>query len=354
MFETKLEKSLKKWENTGGDLKEIIYNLEENEGNIVTESQAESVVSALQKIELLDSFAEENIYAIAALFQQVETKEGYEILYKKGILKLVDLYDRAIVTEKVSKDTLMFVLKIFAMYGIEQGADRIISASKNKIKPDSYLWSVIFGQLGAEHPYSEKVLESLKEDIPDGFAAIAYLDFVNGIAINKGIDKHPFDTEEGYKKLKNWICSEDEEEYSYAHSSTAALPFIGEPARSELLNMALNHNSIDVKMEAAWAMVKSGNNKGLDFLIEKSQDVRYSTRAIHYIKELGYENKLFEIDADDDFFAMAEMCDWLSHPNEFGCPPDEIEKYDSRKIFWPPTNDEREVWLFKYNVQIYR
>ena len=45
---------------------------------------------------------------------------------------------------------------------------------------------------------------------------------------------------------------------------------------------------------------------------------------------------------------MAEMVNWLSHPNEFGHPPSKIELYDTRTLFWPPTNDQRTVWLFKY------
>jgi hypothetical protein len=45
---------------------------------------------------------------------------------------------------------------------------------------------------------------------------------------------------------------------------------------------------------------------------------------------------------------MAEMCDWLAHPQEFGLPPEEIELYDTREMLWPPTNDWRPLWLFKY------
>ena len=48
---------------------------------------------------------------------------------------------------------------------------------------------------------------------------------------------------------------------------------------------------------------------------------------------------------------MAEMCSWLSDPHEFGRPPDEIELFDTREMVWPPTNDWRQLWLFKY---IYR
>ena len=44
----------------------------------------------------------------------------------------------------------------------------------------------------------------------------------------------------------------------------------------------------------------------------------------------------------------AEMCQWLEHPMEFGRPPNEIELIDSRELFWPPTDDRRRLFVFKY------
>jgi hypothetical protein len=43
------------------------------------------------------------------------------------------------------------------------------------------------------------------------------------------------------------------------------------------------------------------------------------------------------------------MCQWLEHPNEYGRPPDKIELADSKEIFWPPTQDRRRLWVFRYN-----
>ncbi len=45
------------------------------------------------------------------------------------------------------------------------------------------------------------------------------------------------------------------------------------------------------------------------------------------------------------------MCNWLAHPNEFSRPPDGIELFDRRTLYWPPTNDARTVWLFKYRYE---
>ncbi|HEY8430731.1 MAG TPA: hypothetical protein VIL20_20270 [Sandaracinaceae bacterium] len=45
---------------------------------------------------------------------------------------------------------------------------------------------------------------------------------------------------------------------------------------------------------------------------------------------------------------MAACAEWLAHPNEMGRPPDSIELYDHRVAAWPPTNDVRPLWLFRY------
>lgn len=49
-----------------------------------------------------------------------------------------------------------------------------------------------------------------------------------------------------------------------------------------------------------------------------------------------------------NFLAMAEMCTWLAHPAEFGKVPADITLFDTRELYWPPTDDSRRVWLFRY------
>jgi hypothetical protein len=51
-----------------------------------------------------------------------------------------------------------------------------------------------------------------------------------------------------------------------------------------------------------------------------------------------------------DFQAMAEFAHWLAHPNELGCPPDELDIVDHRKLAWPPEREPREVWLIKHRM----
>jgi hypothetical protein len=103
-----------------------------------------------------------------------------------------------------------------------------------------------------------------------------------------------------------------------------------------------------VQLEAAWASAYRGGTAGLTFLARACEDPNQSLMARQYLEELGHADRIPAQALEPDFDALAQMCRWLGHPNEFGEPPTEIELYDAREIHWPPTDDERRVWLFKY------
>jgi hypothetical protein len=46
--------------------------------------------------------------------------------------------------------------------------------------------------------------------------------------------------------------------------------------------------------------------------------------------------------------ATRQMIRWLSSGFEYGAPPTSITLWDRRIIRWPPTDDERELFLFRY------
>ena len=101
-------------------------------------------------------------------------------------------------------------------------------------------------------------------------------------------------------------------------------------------------------MEAAWASAYRGGEAGLKFLARQAADPRFAKTAQQYLEELGRTDVIPEAASEPDFQAMAEMSNWLAHPNECGSPPSDIELYDTRKLFWPPTEDTRQLWLFRY------
>jgi hypothetical protein len=72
---------------------------------------------------------------------------------------------------------------------------------------------------------------------------------------------------------------------------------------------------------------------------------------VAYPEELGSQPAPVKEEERPLLEAMAEMSQWLEHPMELGQAPDHLEIYDHRRLFWPPTNDERDVWLFRYRYE---
>ncbi len=332
-----------------GDLYEELSELGDYEINSLADAEAltrglaEFVERAVENDDAMSAFPE-----LVRLFQSVTLAEAYRHLAVKGIPLLIEAYDARLIDPGECETDLLFALKVFARYGTEEGLDRVVTAAFSVALQDGYLWAVIFEQLGDSDPLIPSLIRRLSTPLPDGFVCIALLDWVNRLARDKVITSHPFNNRDGIEKLRGWLTSSDEDEFSYAHAAAAALPFISDPPRTELLALAMDHPDIGVQMEAAWASGHLGSESGIKFLARLCLNRDLAITARTYLDELNRLDAVPDAANDPDFIAMAEMCDWLAHPQEFGLPPDEIEIYDTRELFWPPTNDWRPLWLFKY------
>jgi hypothetical protein len=346
---TQLQKALEQGLAAGGDLFEALNDL--NHYEIDSLEDAEALVAALESynerpVEAPGMFS--SFHQLVSLFQSVTAVSPFQFLVRRGIPLLIRAYDIRLPIADEQQNELLFAVKIFARYGLEDGLERLIQAAYHPLLRDGYLWSVIFEQLGDQDPFIPELVERLSDPLPDGFVSIAFLDWINRLAREERLTGHPFDCQQGVQKLRTWLRCSNQDEFSFAHSSAAALPFISEPLREQLLALAMDHPDSAVQMEAAWASARLGSDSGLRFLIRLCLDRNYSTTACAYLEELGRDDLIPEAANEPNFRAMADMCDWLAHPQEFGRPPDEIELYDTRELFWPPTNDVRQLWLFKY------
>jgi hypothetical protein len=333
----------------GGNLFETLNELDHYE--IESLVDAEALVEALEEyrkrpIEAAGIFS--SFHQLVSLFQSVTAVSPFQYLVRRGIPVLIQAYDDRLRFADEQQNELLFAVKIFARYGLEEGIDRLVQAAYHPILREGYLWSVIFEQLGDQDPLLPEIIDRLSDPLPDGFACVAFLDWVNRLSREEVISSHPFDTHDGVQKLRSWLRSSDEDDFSFAHSSAASLPFISEPHREQLLALAMDHPDPNVQMESAWASARLGSESGLKFLSRVCLDQNYSTTACAYLEELGRDDLIPDEANEPNFRAIADMCDWLAHPQEFGRPPDEIEQYDTRELFWPPTNDVRQVWLFRF------
>ena len=321
-----------------------------------TKAEAEAICDLLKNLPATTSSKQSEIvsrlFTLAALFQDVETKDAHTVLLQNGIPELCRIFDERVASKNSQDlDDALFTLKILAMYKTESGTDRVIRAARMPLKPDAYLWEVILAQYHADHPQTKRLFKELSTPLPKTFLAVALLDCANGVAIHGTEIAHPFNSDEGIKRLQEWLTSRDKDKYSYAHSAAVSIPYIRKPERDRLLAIALDHPSVDVQMEGAWASAKAGNESGVKALARYCLDPNQSEVAREYLTELGLTGTVPREALAPDFRARAVFARWLAHPNELGRPPDSVEIVDHRELNWPPDGERKSLWLVKYCVK---
>ncbi|RKZ50723.1 MAG: hypothetical protein DRR16_27495 [Candidatus Parabeggiatoa sp. nov. 3] len=252
MHITKLGQVLAQWEKNGGDLANELDGL----GNYSIEQHkdAKAICRTLVHPRMSEPKGKDIItsplYAIVALFQDITSREAFEELCTNGLPHLRRFLEQGLEHASHDNDDLLFILKTLAMYGQKEDIDLIIKAARKPLMPDDYgWWSAIFKQVDHEHVGHQSLCDGLREPLPKGFIAMIYLDFANSLAINGHLDKHPFDSEQGYARLEHWLtdpfCLK-----TYAHNATAALPFIQEHKRQRFLQIVAEHLDVEPKEQS--------------------------------------------------------------------------------------------------------
>jgi hypothetical protein len=352
--ESALSKGLRKWAKQGGDLRKALPA--RGDSPISTEAEVEALCAALDAYRANPTrdatrMVGSPLFTLTTFFQEVATEEAQHALRRHGLARLRVWVEDALGGKPHSEDDILFILKILGMYGEAQDVDLIAKAARYPIGPEAYIWSVILAQFEDKHPQVAALIAALKEPLPQGFIRVAFLDMANAEIIAGRIPSHPLDTILGHEALEAWFKDTAEEHFSYAHSATAALPFIDKEVRQRLLAIARTHPSRSIQLEAAWAQVKSGDESGLVALVRHAGDPIFGQTAQSYLEELGHADKIPQEAQQPDFQALSAMAAWLAHPMEYGRPPKALEIFDSRVLYWPPTDDERRLWLIKYTYE---
>lgn len=167
--------------------------------------------------------------------------EGANAVFREfGAPELLRIFDETIRVASPDdqlhkKNELLFLLKIVCKYAPKGGLDRLVTAVRSPLLKNGYLWSVIFNAISNNHhPWQTDVVEVLREPLPDGFSAAAYLDLSNAVARSGKLARHPFDTEAGLRLLQGWLLDKNEERASYGHSAAASIPFLSPDAREKV------------------------------------------------------------------------------------------------------------------------
>ncbi|NLS98208.1 MAG: hypothetical protein GXX96_39265 [Planctomycetaceae bacterium] len=356
MFSSPLRRAITRGMKPDGDLADELRKL--GDYSIRSKKDAKAICEALSALPTERSSGKSlfssPLYALTSLFQDVDGCDvpAFEVLSREGLPQLIRVFDERFRTgNEDDADNLLFVLKILAMYGSREGAEKVVEAARRPLDPEAYMWHVILALVSGGHPQRDYVFRALADPLPSGFLAVAFLDSANGAAIDGGLQEHPFDSQAGWNRLQSWLEDSDPDHASYAHSATAALPFISNPARDQLLALAMEHSDTGVQMEAAWAAGKLGREGGMKVLARFCLDVSHSDVAQRYLAELNREDLVPAEAKAPAFRAKAEFARWLAHPNELGRPPDELEIVDHRQLAWPPERQLQPFWLIRYRLR---
>lgn len=341
---------------TNGDLRGELREL----GDIVVKSRPDAeaicdVLAAINRGEMgRDKASTSALHAVVGLFQEVEGKgcDAFPVLKSRGLPLIQEAAGQALVSDNPGyHGEVLFMLKILAMYGTQEGVDFIIHQARQGVLAEDWLWSVILGVFSKEHSLASYVFSALSHPLPEKFIAVSLLDGANQFVLDGGELRHPFDSDDGMERLAAWLFDSNTDHFSYAASAVVALPFVEHSRRMELLGISMQHPSPKVRLEGAWAAAKLGEESGLRALATMCLDINLSEEASRYLNELNRPDMIPAAAREPDFVAKADFAQWLAHPNELGRPPDELDIYDHRTLRWPPDFTEHPVWLLRYVVR---
>lgn len=348
-----LQKALQRFVRGEVDLKQALEPLDDPQ--VESKRDAEAVVEALRRVARVpqrpdDGYRTSPLLSLSAVFQDVEDAGAEEVLRERGTPELARIFRASFPPQEDDEDDLMFLLKILVMYRAPEAGGLVVEAARNPVVRDRYLWSVVLDQLEGAPALAEEVVAGLREPLPEGFAGIAFLDLANARA-RDGHLPHPFDTAPGLQRLEAYLADASSDNASYAHSAAAAIPFLRTPARQRLLDLAAQHPDVTVRLESHWAAASLGDERGVAALADAARDPRFGTRALVYLEELDRTDAAPPESQRDEHLALAAMADWLAYPTEFGTFPDALRVFDTRELFWPPTNDRRRLWLIEFTYE---
>jgi len=290
---------------------------------------------------------------IAVWFRQPGSEAIYAGFYQKGMpmvhQRLKVLLDQK-ADENALQDERFLLLSLLFGYGYKEAFLEIQRALADPQLNRNYSWVGTFASGNEDDPDFSNILQQLGKQLPQNFAGVAYLDCCNEMCLEHSMVPHPFSSDAGIFRLREYGSSNNSEEFSYAKSAATALPHLSHPERDSLFPIFENHPDLEVAAEASWAGAKLGREDSITRLVEMTTDWKIGERAIDYLKELDLENRIPNESLNARLRAMSRMADWLRHPHELAELPQTLEIVDHREIEWPPTEDRREVTLLKWTL----
>ena len=357
-FAHSLATELARWMGQGGDVEQALGRAEADDIVPRTAADVQAVAAAVAHLARRADVSPETaagLATLAALRNDIEEEDLFEAFDAQVGEPLVAwvqqrLADPVEVGEKEA-EPLFRLLATLAGTRLATAADLVVAAASGGRLPASHDWNGVFETFDDEHPHTARVMKAFAEAPPGGFTGVLLLDAANSLFFDDWKGTHPYNNDQGAALLRQWLEHTNPEQSSHAHSAAFGCAFIDPKFRADLIPVALRHSNRLVRLEGAWADLRTGGSQGLGLLKDACLDVHQSDRAQDYLKELGHEADIPAAAREPGFAAQAALSRWLQHPNELDADPLSLEIYDRRTLHWPPTGDERELWLIRFTYQ---
>lgn len=285
------------------------------------------------------------------MFHHPASRGAADVFIHEGLPRLLDLYEDLLLRSRDGRENdLLGILEVFAVYEFEAGIERLTAAIRDGLFPERDGWNEVFKLCAEREAVGVGLCNALSDSLPEGRPGARLLELANGLCARRLLGEHPFDGEQGRLMLENWLRA-GEEAWSDALPAADALLYLRPDSRERLVALALDHEGREIQLAGARAAANTGSPAAMQILARFCLDRLCSREACQYLEEFGQADLIPEKARDPAFRAECDLCLWLAFPTQFGYEPDEIETFDTRELYWPPTKDRRRLWLFKY---IYR
>jgi len=162
------------------------------------------------------------------------------------------------------------------------------------------------------------------------------------------LEEHPEEMADSFTQLRNMVS----DSVSLTVSLCDALSLIGNPESTPKLFQALELGHRRVRVEAAFALAKLGEQAGTSALIELAEEAPVRLRVLAYADELGLLDDIPTEHQTEAARAEAELVSYLAGPTQMGMAPNECELVDHRVQFWPGEEEATDCFLFRYSYEL--
>jgi len=166
----------------------------------------------------------------------------------------------------------------------------------------------------------------------------------------EGIEGQAAEDAETLRRIRDTVG----ESVALAVSLCDALALLGATEAVGKLRRAIELGHRRLKVEAASALARLGDEAGGSALVQMAADPATRLRALAYCRELGILQQVEQQYRSEDARAEAELVNWLAEPTHLGLPPQEIELVDTRTQYWPGFDEEITCRLFRYTYNLPR